>query len=1003
MSSTPFRMDLRAGCLMHGDQAIPLRPKTWAVLQYLAERPGSLATKDELLSALWPGVTVGEDTLNKSIGELRAVLGDQVKTPRYIETVHRRGFRFVGKIGRDLAFDAEEPLAEPNGGGAPARLLVGRTTALGQLANLLARARAGERQLVFVSGPAGIGKSALVEAFLASPEVRASPTTVWVASGLCIQQHGHSPEPYMPVLDALDRLARRPEAGEVARLLGHVAPMWLAQIPWLRDDEVAAPEGPQTLPLPGTARMLREFAAFVESLTAADTLVLVLEDLHWSDPSTVDLLSLLGQRRDPARLLVIGTYRPAEVAVHEHVLATVLETLRLRRQCVEMSLHELAVDDVRAYLDQRFPGAELTDRLAPVIHEHTDGHPLFMVALVDHLLSRGSILDTAPGWALSTDPAHLDLGVPDDIRLMIETQIAVLSPLQRKLLEVASVTHTGFTTPIVAKVLETRADDAEALIQTLMRPQQFLREADPADWPGSSVTRHYAFTHELYRQVVYDGIAAKRRARLHRRIGVILETVYAERVNEIAPMLAIHFERGDDPARAVGYLVLAAARARQRFANREAIAFLEPALVLVARLPRGRERRRRELAIRLALAQPLHELLGFSSERVHENAERAYALGVELGSPAQLFPIMYSLWFLHVMRADPTATVMASRLDELARRFGTTEARLEVDSVLVRTAVYEGRFDDARCIAERRLVPEGHAAELAPAYGADPIIAAQCHYAYALWFLGHPDRAQLAMRDALARARVLGSPFTLAAALCHSSLLEAFRRDPRAIRPLLDEATVLTAAHGFALWSAVAAVLGGWAEVQLGRTDQGISAMERGIAAYRDTGARMVSTYFLAFLAEARWSAGAFAEGLAVATEGLQLADTTLDRGYRPELWRLKGELLLAPKRAHSGGRATSSRHDPSVRDAERCLLQALDSARTSQAKSLELRAAMSLARAWRTMRRAADGRALLREVYEGFGDVASPDLSEARSLLGELAIRGTRTRDVRRGARPSV
>ncbi len=914
MSRSPFHMDLRAGRLMHGAEAIPLRPKTWAVLQYLVERPGLLTTKDELLSALWPGVTVGEDTLNKSIGELRAVLGDHAKTPRYIETVHRRGFRFVGKIGRDLAVDADEPSVETGAAGASTPLLVGRTAALRKLASLLGRARAGERQLVFVSGSAGIGKSALVEAFLASPEVPASPATVLVASGLCIQQHGHSPEPYMPVLEALDRLARRTDAGEVAGLLRRVAPMWLAQIPWLRDDEAASPEAPHILPVPGTARMLREFAAFVERLTASETLVLVLEDLHWSDPSTVDLLSLLGQRRDPARLLVIGTYRPAEVAVHEHVLATVLQTLRLRRQCVEMDLHELLAEDVRAYLDVRFPGADFTERLAPIIHEHTDGHPLFMVALVDHLLSRGSILDTAPGWALSTEPAHLDLGVPDDIRLMIETQLALLSPAQRELLEVVSISQTGVTTPIVAKVLDTGPDDADALMHTLTRPQRFLRAAHPAEWPGSSVARHYAFTHELYRQVVYDGIAAGTRVRLHHRIGAILETVYAERVNEIAPTLAVHFERGDDPRRAIGYLLLAAQRARQRYANREAIAFLEPAIVLVARLPRGRERRRHELAVRLALAQPLHELHGFSSPRVRENAERAYALGAELGSPEQLFPITYSLWFLHVMLADPTATTMASRLDDLARQLGTTESRLEVDSVLVRTAVYEGRFADARRIAERRLVPEGHAVELAPTYGADPLIAAQCHYAYALWFLGHPERAQMTMREALARARVLGSPFTLAAALSHSSLLEAFRRDHRAIHPLLEEATVLTTAHGFALWSAMAVVLGGWVDVQLGRKAAGSAAIARGIIAYRDTGARTVCTYFLAFLAEARWSVGAIAEGLAVVTEGLQLAETTLDRGYQSELWRLKGELLLAQERLRSEGRGASAADDPTWR-----------------------------------------------------------------------------------------
>ena len=230
--------------------------------------------------------------------------------------------------------------------------------------------------------------------------------------------------------------------------------------------------------------MLREFAAFVESLTASGTLMLVLEDLHWSDPSTVDLLSLLGQRRDPARLLVIGTYRPAEVAVHEHVLATGAADASAPASVRRDAPPRARCGRRRAYLDLRFPGADFAERFARVVHEHTDGHPLFMVALVDHLLARGAILDTAPGWALSTDPTHLDLGVPDDIRLMIETQLAVLSPAQRRLLEVASVSQTGITLPIVAKVLESRVDDAEAVIETLTRPQQFLRAANPPNCPA---------------------------------------------------------------------------------------------------------------------------------------------------------------------------------------------------------------------------------------------------------------------------------------------------------------------------------------------------------------------------------------------------------------------------------------------------------------------------------------------------------------------------------------
>jgi DNA-binding winged helix-turn-helix (wHTH) protein len=217
-----FRIDRRAGELTRAGAPIPLRPKTWAVLVYLAERPGMLVTRDELLDAVWPDVAVTPDTLTKSIGELRLALGDDAAAPRFISTVHRRGFRFTARA--DDAPSGESPASPWREGDAGVRPFVGRAAELRRLAACHAKARAGERQIVFVTGPAGIGKTSLVEAFLDLPAVQGAAPPVWIARAACVEQHGPC-EPYMPVLEALARLARRADAGELAALLRRSAPM----------------------------------------------------------------------------------------------------------------------------------------------------------------------------------------------------------------------------------------------------------------------------------------------------------------------------------------------------------------------------------------------------------------------------------------------------------------------------------------------------------------------------------------------------------------------------------------------------------------------------------------------------------------------------------------------------------------------------------------------------------------------------------------------------------
>lgn len=296
-----FRLDVRAGLLYRGMQPVPLRPKTWAVLVYLAERPGALVTRDELLDAVWPDVAVTPDTLTKSISELRQVLGDDPNVPRVIATVHRRGFRFVAAAERTpVVWQAVDIRRQP---------FVGRDAELQRLGAHYRAAAEGTRQVVFVTGPAGVGKTTLCQVFL-ERLVAEDGGAPWIGRAGCLEQHGIR-EPYMPVLSALDRMARRADGERLIALLRRVAPTWLAQMPWLLGDEEAALRA--TLQAPRSERMLRELAILLEALTSEVPLVLLLEDLHWSDPATVDLLTKLASRDERARLLVIGTFRPEEV------------------------------------------------------------------------------------------------------------------------------------------------------------------------------------------------------------------------------------------------------------------------------------------------------------------------------------------------------------------------------------------------------------------------------------------------------------------------------------------------------------------------------------------------------------------------------------------------------------------------------------------------------------------------------------------------------------------
>jgi len=439
----PFCLDLVNKCLWRGSQAIKLRPKAFAMLDHLLRRPGQLATKEELLNAIWPETFVGEAVLKVAIRQLREALDDDPKSPRFIETAHRRGYRFIGQITQDAHAPADREISSNNvvsssllRAAYSAPRLVGRDEALSRMGRWFEKMLGGERQIVFVTGEAGIGKTALVDAFaksIASHRIR-------IRRGQCLEQYGTG-EAYLPVLEAIGRLCR--EERHLVDVLRAHAPMWLLQMPSLvsaSDRESLSRE------VFGATRerMLREMGEALEALTKDLPLVLILEDLHWSDYSTLDLISYVARQRQAAQLMLIGTYRTEELIVSAHPLKAVKRELLAKQQCEELPLEYLSEEAVAKYLSVRFPTNRFPAELAGLIYERTEGNPLFMINVVDYLVAEGLIVEYAENWELVGEIDKVEVRVPDSIKQMIEKQLDHLDPEEQRTLEAASVAGRSF-------------------------------------------------------------------------------------------------------------------------------------------------------------------------------------------------------------------------------------------------------------------------------------------------------------------------------------------------------------------------------------------------------------------------------------------------------------------------------------------------------------------------------------------------------------------------------
>jgi predicted ATPase/DNA-binding winged helix-turn-helix (wHTH) protein len=635
----PFRLDPVNQCLWRdretaAPERILLPPRAFAVLRYLVAHAGRLVTQEELLEAVWPETYVQPEVLRNHIFTIRRALGDSPMQPRFLETLPRRGYRFLAAV-------RDSPVAEPTVPTPAAySTLVGRGHWLGELRGYLQLALRAQRQLAFVTGEPGIGKTALVDAF--QQQATAEVPGLRLARGQCLEGYGGM-EAYYPMLEALGQLCRGAGGDAVVELLATHAPTWLVQFPALMTR--AHRETLQRELLGATReRMLREVAEALETLTADRPLLLIFEDLQWVDHATVDLLAALARRRTPAQLLLVATARTMDLALGDHPLQALTQELRVHQLCHDIALEPLSEADVAAYLTAAAAGAPLPEGLAGLVSRHSEGNPLFMRAVLDHLTQQGLLAREADGWDLRVPIADIALGVPESLRQMIDAQIARLHPEEERVLEVASVAGTVFTASVCTTAAHQEPELFEALCETLARRRYLVRTAGPhqVSLDGSLAPR-YAFVHALYRKVCYGRQAPGRRATLHRRLGEHLEGVFATQLSDVAAELAYHFEAGAAWVRAITYLRLTADTAERRYAHREAATALQRALALVHHLPEAPERTRHALPLYIALGAALQITKGPAAPEVEQAYTQARMLCQQEGETPELVPVLFGL------------------------------------------------------------------------------------------------------------------------------------------------------------------------------------------------------------------------------------------------------------------------------------------------------------------------------------------------------------------------
>jgi DNA-binding winged helix-turn-helix (wHTH) protein len=536
-----------------------LSPKAFSVLDYLNQHKHSLVTKEDLLNAVWPNVFVTDAVLKVAVGELRKALNDHPKQPTFIETVHRKGYRFIGEMTLANETPANITIKSTTKNSST---LFGRENAIQKLDECWSKTLSGGTQILFVNGEVGFGKSTLIAHWL--NEQTKVPSSYLFASVSCFNQHDSS-EPYLPILSALSNLLKGPKHLTIKPLLRQYAPSWLLQMPYLLNQQEQEALKKELFGVT-KQRMLREFVDFIEATTQDTPLLLCIEDLHWCDNASLDLIMALAKRPSLNQFMLLASFRTSELRQEANSLQYIYKQLQIDNHCETIDLLALNQNEIEQCLRQHLPDALQSEVYFELFYQYTEGNPLMLITAIEHINQSFDTSDTQ-----EINPTVVEDGISGGLKKLLSLKIANLKKDDHQLLQAASVSTTQFATESIAAVLKRDVLDIEEACEDQLLHEHWLVPGGSESWPDGSISESYRFWHQLYRQYFYDMLSAARRRHYHLSFATRLLSGHKGKLSDLAPQLAYHFEAGGNSQRAIEFRNLAAQQAAQRFAYSEAI------------------------------------------------------------------------------------------------------------------------------------------------------------------------------------------------------------------------------------------------------------------------------------------------------------------------------------------------------------------------------------------------------------------------------------------------
>ncbi len=810
----------------------------------------------------------------------------------------------------------------------PIRRTVGRTAERTELAKAFEQVANGSGLLVAISGEPGIGKTTLVEDFLG--DLIASEQPCWIGRGRCSDRLAGTGA-YLPLLEALDTLLHAEGGDAAAATMKLLAPAWYVQLVRLSGDDPSVERLRAEVQAGSQERLKRELAAFLRDLSSRTPVVFLIDDIHWADLSTVDVLTYIAGLFDSMRVLILATLRPSDLHLNKHPFGAIKLDLQARSLCREMGLGFLTAADVDRYLALEFPEHRFPPELSTLIHAKTEGNALFMAELARYLRDRGVVRNDATGWVLVQAIPEFERDLPESIRGMIQRKLDALSDTDRRLLLAGSVQGYEFDSAIVAKTLEVDPALVEERLEEVERLLAIVRGVGDQDLPDGTPNLRYRFVHILFQHALYNSLRATRLTTFSGAVARAMEGSYTARP-EIASQLGLLFESARESSNAAKYFLVAAQHAASVFGSAEAVALAERALQALRRLPAGPERDRRELMTLLTLSTPLIAMKGYASPDVERVCQRAWELCQGLGETSLLVRVLVGLWRVHISRGT------LRRARELAETL-LPSADAADDFILAHnghialgiTFVCRGELAQGREHLEKALsllpaeFPRSRAIEL----GQDTVSSSKLWLSLALTFLAQQSAATEFEQEALAWARELSHPFSLAYASQMLARQRHLQRDVAGVRAFAEATVAIAEQRSFSQMLVVGRMYQAWALAQQNPASEHVAALADNLAQYRKTGAGLQVPHYLTMLADCLAMTGELDRAMEVLDEALELARTHEAYLYEAEVIRLRAALLTS--------------RDPEA--AAFTFRAAAQSARATGARLLELRCAIGLSR----------------------------------------------------------